>query len=304
MDLNAIRAIANAVLYEGYMLYPYRPSALKNRSQGWSFGTLVPEAYAASHAGEAFAFRAELPVTGGGADVQFSGEVRFLQLAGKSDSAVWSDAIERSVALPAIVLADLLAAPVDVAFAFEAAGEQPCYPVRGTASVLAEAIADTAIKISLSVRNESTPALDWNTREHALTQALVSAHAVVIVSGGEFVSLLDPPEELCAVAENCRQQGVFPVLTGEEGEHAAMLVSPIILYDYPKIAEQSHGDFFDGGEIDELLTLRVLTLTADEKRQVRAAGDRARRLLQRTEALTPEEIIKLHGVTRGLPRKE
>ncbi len=38
-----VRSIADAVMYEGYMLYPYRPSSVKNR-QRWTFGGLYPEA--------------------------------------------------------------------------------------------------------------------------------------------------------------------------------------------------------------------------------------------------------------------
>ena len=56
-----------------------------------------------------------------------------------------------------------------------------------------------------------------------------------------------------------------------------MLCSPIILYDYPKIAPESAGDFFDGTEMDEMLTLRVLTLTDAEKQEMRNGDPRARR---------------------------
>ena len=37
----SVEQIANAVLYEGYILYPYRASALKNRCR-WTIGGLVP----------------------------------------------------------------------------------------------------------------------------------------------------------------------------------------------------------------------------------------------------------------------
>jgi hydrogenase maturation protease len=79
-----------------------------------------------------------------------------------------------------------------------------------------------------------------------------------------------------------------------------MLSSPIILYDYPAIAEQSPGDLFDSTEIDEILSLRILTLTDEEKRQMREAHPRARALLERTEALTPEQLMALHGTLRAL----
>ena len=79
-----------------------------------------------------------------------------------------------------------------------------------------------------------------------------------------------------------------------------LLISPIILYDYPQTAPESRGDFFDGTEMDEMLTLRVLTLTDEEKQQMRFGDPRARRLLERTEAITSEEMLEAHGVIRAL----
>ena len=92
-----------------------------------------------------------------------------------------------------------------------------------------------------------------------------------------FVSLLDPPEDIARAAGACRNIGTWPVLAGREGERSLMLSSPIILYDYPQIAPESAGDFFDGTEIDEILTLRVLTLSDDEKQEVREGDDRGAR---------------------------
>ncbi|HWG87137.1 MAG TPA: hypothetical protein VN679_05095, partial [Candidatus Acidoferrales bacterium] len=102
----------------------------------------------------------------------------------------------------------------------------------------------------------------------------------------------------------CKQQGVFPVLAGVEGDASAMLISPIILYDYPKVAVNSNGDFFDSTEIDEMLTLRVMTLTDEEKDEVRAASELGRAVLQRTESLTPREILDLHGVAHKADGEE
>jgi len=94
--------------------------------------------------------------------------------------------------------------------------------------------------------------------------------------------------------------GTWPVLVGNEGDFDTLLSSPIILYDYPQIASESAGDLFDGTEIDEILALRILTLTEDEKNEMRNSDDRARRILERTEALPMEHFMKLHGALRGL----
>jgi hypothetical protein len=120
------------------------------------------------------------------------------------------------------------------------------------------------------------------------------------VAHGQFVSLLDPGETYRESAAACSNLGVFPVLAGEEPERSIMLCSPIILYDYPKIAPESEGDFFDGTEMDEMLTLRVLTLTDAEKQEMQNGDPRARRILERTEALTSDAMLKAHGVIRAL----
>ncbi len=136
-------------------------------------------------------------------------------------------------------------------------------------------------------------------------RSLISAHLIVGVQKGEFVSLLDPPGNLSDIAANCRNIGAFPVLVGEEGQRDTMLASPIILYDYPQIAPESAGDLFDGTEIDEILSLRIMTMTDEEKVEMRQSDERARQMLERTETLPVEQLMKLHGVLRGLrPLKE
>jgi len=79
-----------------------------------------------------------------------------------------------------------------------------------------------------------------------------------------------------------------------------MLSSPIILYDYPQVAAESPGDLFDGAEIDEILSLRIMTMTEDEKREIRESDEMARQVLERTDTLPEEHLKKLHGAVRGL----
>jgi len=131
-------------------------------------------------------------------------------------------------------------------------------------------------------------------------RALVSAHTILGVRGGEFVSLFDPPQRWREHAGSCRNVGVWPVLVGSEGQTDTMLSSPIILYDYPQVAKESPGDFFDGTEIDEMLTLRILTLTDEEKREMAAVDERARALLERTATMAQAQFQELHGTLRDL----
>ena len=144
-----------------------------------------------------------------------------------------------------------------------------------------------------------------STRDDALLRSLASTHTVLGVQDGRFVSLLGPPESLSELVATCKNIGTFPVLVGEEGQCDTLLSSPIILYDYPQIAPESAGDLFDGTEIDEILSLRIMTLTDDEKREMSQSDDRARQMLERTETMPVEQLMKLHGVLRGLrPLKE
>jgi hydrogenase maturation protease len=135
-------------------------------------------------------------------------------------------------------------------------------------------------------------------RDEALLRCLVSAHTVLNVGEGEFVSLLDPPPRCAQAAAACKNLGVWPVLVGKEGTRHTLMASPIILYDYPQLAPESPGDFFDGTEIDEMLTLRIQTLTDQEKQLMAGVDERARALLARTDAMNGEQMSRLHGGVR------
>ena len=120
------------------------------------------------------------------------------------------------------------------------------------------------------------------------------------MQNGAFVSLIDPPDECRALAAQCHNEGTWPVLVGRPGDKDTMLSSPITLYDYPQVAAESPGEFFDGTEIDEMLVLRILTLTDEERQAVAAVDERARALLYRTRSLSQEQMMGLHGAVRTL----
>jgi hypothetical protein len=324
------RKVADAVLYEGYMLYPYRPSAIKNR-QRWSFGTLYPAAYHEVQAGtERSGMHSEclLKIS---RDARLQIEVGFLHLCARAvakslegrfepasslivDGASiesWDEGIERS----ALLEVSAIEIPQRQSFSF--AGNYAAEEVQarsgsvvgritrrqqeiaGAVSLCAEAITGSLLKLAIDLTNE-TPLPSGADRNSALLQSFLSAHIILTVSGGEFVSLLDPPDELRAAAQRCKNIGNFPVLLGAQGERDMLLCSPILLYDYPQIAPESAGDFYDGTEMDEMLTLRVMTLTDDEKNQMRLADHHAASLLQRTEQTAREQLMRTHGVIRSL----
>ncbi|HEX3881068.1 MAG TPA: hypothetical protein VHW66_00270 [Stellaceae bacterium] len=324
MTLDRIRAIADAVLYEGYLLYPYRPSSIKNR-QRWTFGGVFPRAFAGRQ-GDAATIETQILLQGG--DPAVAVQIRFLQVLDRTVGAgeamipvprleidgreylAWEEAVEREVAAPPLRMSEL---PRRIPFSFAAASALE--PIRtddgvaagalircsealaGTLSIAAEAIGDELFRLTVRIDNE-TPLPDPAGRAEAQRRAFASTHAILEIRDGAFVSLTDPPAALRAEAARCDNRGTWPVLVGREGERDAVLSSPIILPDYPQIAPESPGDLFDGTEIDEILTLRILAMTDAEKREMAAADPRARALLERTQSLTPAEMARLHGTIR------
>lgn len=177
--------------------------------------------------------------------------------------------------------------------------------IAGEIKISAESAGDDVFKVSVHVQNVTSMEIPVADRDATLRRSLVSTHTILGVKDGEFVSLLEPPEELKQLASGCKNVGAWPVLVGEPGQRDTMLGSPIILYDYPQIAPESPGDLFDGTEIDEILSLRIMTLTDEEKREIRESDDRARQILERTDAMPVEQFMKLHGAMRSLrPLKE
>jgi hypothetical protein len=171
-------------------------------------------------------------------------------------------------------------------------------PIEAEIAVSATQLAEDVFRIGLQLHNITV--CQTPTRDAALLESLASAHAVLHIAAGYFVSQTEPPEDLCEAVAGCQNTGVWPVLVGDAAARDTMLGSPIILYDFPQIAPESKGDLFDGTEIDEILTLRILTLTDEEKEELRVSDPRARDLLERLESTPPEHLLELHGVMRGM----
>ena len=332
MNRELAMKIADAVLYEGYMLYPYRPSALKNR-QRWSFGILYPPTYGEVAAGtERSEMHSECLVkVAAGARLEI--QLRFLQLVTREISQVTEhglqparslvvdgrsiessdEGIERSLTCEIELLDGF---PQGFPFSFQGSRETETlrdvseqvvgevarvqHEVSGTVSISTEVVRKNLLKVFVDISNSSSLVGAPQDRNSALLTSLLSAHTILTATEGEFVSLLDPPDELREAVSGCKNVGNFPVLVGAEGECDMMLCSPIVLYDYPQIAPESAGDFFDGTEMDEMLTLRVMTLTDEEKQQVLGANHHVRELLQRTEASAREQLMRTHGTIRSL----
>lgn len=309
--IEAAQGVADAVLYEGYLLYPYRASATKNQVR-WQFGVLVPPSYAAAGTGEHATMQTEcLLIPQVGATLQV--RLRFLHLvtppAPDAPAPGWDEAAVREVdtILP---VAELFGPGIPTPFTVPGGeGVDPGSGIEGTRCELrgelwlrAEPVPGPhgLIRLRAQVTNTSTWADLDPVRAEALRHSLVATHTLFAVARGEFVSLLDPPEWAVPAVAACQNLRTWPVLVGDPQRREVMLSAPIILYDYPAVAPESPGELFDSTEIDELLSLRTLTLTDSEKQEARATDPRAAELVDRVDNMPPEMLARLHGAIRSL----
>jgi hypothetical protein len=345
MSLTAARRVADAVLYEGYLLYPYRASSAKNQVR-WQFGMLGPVGALQGGVGEDPSLRAECllhcPDGQGRIDVL----LRFLQVqsrtverragAGYVDVAEldvggtrwigWHEAVEREVPVLDVPVADVLAGRT---FGVDVPGGEECELLHDGGQVVGRLVrrrwALTA-QLSLTARRGSDPRLlvltvavdnrtQWNghagpdaavaPRDLAARGSFVGTHLLLAARGAEFVSLLDGPAWSTADAAGCMQSRCWPVLVLDDEGRDAVLVSPIILAERPAVAPESAGDLFDATEIDEILTLRVMTMTDAEKADARGTDPRAAAIIDRCDDLSAAAFAQLHGARRspaGEPR--
>jgi hydrogenase maturation protease len=347
MNSALLEKIVNAVLYEGYILYPYRASSKKNR-QRFTFGRVYPKEYSVAQKDqEPCSMQTEILVRPRSADCAVNISVRFLhpmsrevgvlkepisempatgepafhlvneQLIGEKLCQTWQESVERMVELPTLIVSE--AAPKSTKLEFSSSRElEPIrdgekvaalfvrrqQELRGVVETSVTQIDDQVFKVTVRILNRTpVPATELQDQDAIVMRTFASTHTVLQVQGGEFISLLEPPPEYAEAAAACQNVNTWPVLVGEasKNERDVMLSSPIILYDYPQIAPESAGDLFDGAEIDEILTLRIMTMTDEEKREMRGVDDHARKILERTEMLPDDHLLKMHGAMRGIP---
>ncbi|MEV0688885.1 hypothetical protein [Streptomyces sp. NPDC050388] len=356
-DLHQLSAVADAILYEGYLLYPYRRSSAKNRVR-WQFGVLFPRDWVEREG-------PVVPGISGSADSWYQQtecllrvrrpqavvrvRVRYLQMQHKQvekadrdgryrpveslsadDGTVhltFDEAVPRETDL-VVRLEDLLGRETVFPVGAPAGQETEVLPggagrlvrrrsaVQASTAVTAERLEDGVCRLRIRTENAGPTPDPRAVRDEALRGALIATHTLVGGDGAQFVSLIDPPENLLGHARACRNAFTFPVLGGpppgtapcdepvggtpDEACALLLISSPIILPDRPQVAPESPGDLYDAAEIDEILTLRTLLLTDQEKREARATDPRAARILDRVETMPPEVFARLHGTIRSL----
>lgn len=319
-DWDRARAVADAVLYEGYLLYPYRASARKNQTR-WQFGVLGPPGSFDAGIGEQDSIAAQFLVDGA---ARITLVVRFLQLQHRAVErdkgggrfepvdelttpagswVTWDEAVEHEESFGPFPIQDAtrqwtmsLTAPAATDIERVEGGRLIRQRREVRAAVIVDVEPDGALaRASARITNTGTTAGD---NGDAIARSLIGTHIIAEVTGGEFISLLEPAPQAADAVSRCHQHRCFPVLVGPPGTADLLLISPIILYDHPEIAEQSGGELYDSTEIDEILTLRIMTMTDDEKAQARATDPLAARIIDRCDAMSPEAMQRLHGVLR------
>ena len=334
--MDPVRQIADAVLYEGYVLWPYRRSATKNQRR-WTFGGVYPRALREGRVDDPWVMQTQcLAEAAPGARVEVT--VRFLHVVrrqvarqtpaglepveeltvGDERHLAWDEAVERELTPPPLELGEpsreclpvAIGAGDEVEDLLDSEGRKAGALLRswqaldGTIAVEAKPVEHRLHRLTVRISN-TTASASGEPREAVLRRTLCSTHTMLRATGAEFVSLTDPPARFAEAAAGCRNEGAWPVLVGEPGERHTVLSAPIILEDYPRIAPESPGDLFDGGEIDQLLVLNILSLTDAEKAEMRDSDPRTRAILERTEALSEEQLMRLHGAIRefGMARR-
>ncbi|MHB1535165.1 MAG: hypothetical protein ACYC1D_11285 [Acidimicrobiales bacterium] len=328
----AAKGVADAVLYEGYVLYPYRASAQKNQMR-WQFGVIAPRGFTDTDASESCAIRSEVVVETRATSCLHV-RVRALQVQARNVEAagsggfqpvgaleaggeVWTsfdEAVEHHVDLVDIDPVAVAERPKIVEVAVPGGEELEAITAADGSPVGRIVRRRLAVDARVTLRAEPWESpypltrfcvevenvTDWSgpaaNRDDITRRALAAVHVLVAVDGGRFVSMLDPPQFAAAAVASCTNRGTFPVLVGDD----VVLSSPIILYDHPAVAPESEGDMFDATEIDEILALRVLTLTDDEKREARGTDRRAAAIIDRCDAMGPEALGALHGTFRSI----
>lgn len=331
MSFDSVRALADAVLLEGYVLYPYRASAAKNQFR-WTFGVLAPRAWSEAGGCERWWLRAQCLVEGDG-DTTIDARLRFMQLdrrqvearcdgvyapvpeieVGGQLAVSWDEGLVRELELDAALgesaersIAAAGASAIDpIGDGSVARLVYQRLAIDGRARLGAERLdcsrGDRSLwRVELRVENLTRFDDVDAPRSEAVRAAMLSTHLLLRARGGQFISLTDPPAWAAAAAAACDNQGTFPVLAGEPGRRDLVLAAPIVLPDHAQVAPESDGDFFDATEIDALLSLRTATLTDGERREARATDPRAAALLDRVDAMSPEVMERLFGAIREL----
>ncbi len=253
--------LIDSLLYEGYALYPYTPTATKNATPT-PFGIVYPTAYAAESVATFDHARLEAVAEPAAQNPRLSVTLRYLAATGPGHQAS-----ERRVEIAEVQVGERRTVEFD----------------DGRLTLCSEATGDGLARVRCCVHNER-PVPHGLTRGDALRHSLLSTQLLLRITGGRFMSPLET---------DCRSVNTYPVLMGDHDE--AVLGTTIVLPDHPQLAPESQGGLFDSTEIEEALLLHVRALSDSERAEIAGADPAVREMVERAAAVTPEEILALHG---------
>jgi hypothetical protein len=238
-------ALADAVLHDG---------AARLR---WQLGVLAPRAWSEGGGGEPWWQETQCLIAPTAPTARLEGKVRFLQLRRRytaGDSQAWSGQ------MPSSDPAESETHEIDVDFslaALAAGGERELsfrltggtdlsgqltyqkWPVFGAVRLSVEPITEARrpiVRLEARVENVTAWVLPGDSRERALRGSLLGAHLLLAVTGGAFVSLVEPPAWALAAAATCRNVGTYPVLAGDPQRDDLLLSAPVLLRDHHRVA--------------------------------------------------------------------
>ena len=281
-----LETLLESLLYEGYALYPYTPTAAKN-STPTPFGIVYPPAYAEGNSATFDHLRVDCVLhVAEGAEV--NGTVRFLQTAGERHEGE-----ARVLEIPPTSLSDLAGGGVGEDFSFK--GEQP---IEGRFRLRADDLGDGLARVRLCVHN-STAVEDGAEmkRGDALKASLISTHVVIETSAGKFASPLERNGPAGDAVAECKSVNSFPVLA--DSQDRAILGAAIVLPDHPQLSPHSLGNLFDNTEIEEALILHVKALSDQEREEIEKQDPAVREMIAKADETTDEELMRLHGLMRS-----
>lgn len=284
--LDHVRAVADAVLYEGYALYPHRFPAARNQARR-ELGLLVPPSSADAGRDERSACRAECLAEMTDPDAELGVCVRFLQAQRRTMEARTSDGLREAGALTVagerlltcdeaverehtvvLALENLLhgerVVPITVPGGEQLEEVPDGRVVRRRQPLTAELrcrveTLPSLVRLRVVVANTSAVDCSAASRPETMRHSLIATHVVLSLRGARFLSQVNPPRWAAQRARECVNDHMWPVLVGRPGSRDTMLACPVMLDDYPDADPRTRVGLHDAREFDELLTLRAFT---------------------------------------------
>ncbi len=313
--------LTKTVLYEGYSIFPYHRSSVKNLKP-IPFGVIYPEQYHSYHPPAPTKMKTECIVTAQ-KNSAINITVRFLHLIitkifQQTDNDNTSlpyegwQTIERQINSGDLIISELIGNKKVFPIGFDSIKvdkniydenkilkeKQSNCGLKITGNVIIEAFAfeniDNTFRVSVTVNNDTSLSnAESISRDEVFQQSFLSTNTILKVTDGAFISDQNPPEEFKEIVAQCEKIGTWPILIDES--NTIMLSSPIILYDYPKINAHSKLDLFDSLEIEEMLILQLSAMSDTEKQQIAESDGKMREMLDKASQVTPQELLNLHG---------